>query len=65
MAEVKKAAPPAECQIASIVIANQARAIVRRFLDGASPRTIGRVYGLSRGGVEQLIRVQTRLRARR
>lgn len=61
-AQGKKAAP-AECLIAEVVIARKARDIAKRFFEGESPRVIARVYGLSRGGVEHLIRVQCRLRS--
>lgn len=59
----KKDAPPAECRITEVVFARKAREIAKRFFDGESPRAIARIYGLSRGGVEHLIRVQCRLRA--
>lgn len=59
----KKAAPPADCLITDIVPTKKARGIAKRFFDGESPRAIARVFGLSRGGVEHLIRVQCRLRS--
>ena len=61
----KDAAAKAECRIAEIVFARKAREIAKRFFDGEHPRALARAYGLSRGGVEQLIRVQCRLRAAR
>lgn len=61
----KEAASPAECRITEVVMVSKARLIAKRFFDGESTRAIARVYGLSRGGVEHLIRVQCRLRAAR
>ena len=61
----KDAAAPADCRITEVVMARKARLIAKRFFDGESPRAIARVYGLSRGGVEHLIRVQCRLRRAR
>lgn len=58
----KKDDAPAECRITEVVQARKARVIARRFFDGESTRAIARVYGLSRGGVESLIRVQSRLK---
>lgn len=65
MAEpVKKAAAP-ECLITRIVRVHQARLVAQRFFDGESPRTLAKVYGLSRVGVEHLIRQECRLRVAR
>lgn len=61
----KQADAPAECLITEVVLSRKARLIAKRFFDGESPRAIARLYGLSRGGVEHLIRVQCRLRSSR
>lgn len=62
----KKPAPaPAGCRITEVVGSRKARVIAKLFFDGATPRTIARDYGLSRTGVEHLIRVECRLKAAR
>lgn len=47
---------PAECRITELVGPAKSKTIVKRFKDGESTRTIARLFGLSRAGVEQLIR---------
>jgi len=44
------------CRIVEIVIASKARKIVVAFREGSSTRSLSRVYGVSRTGVEELIR---------
>lgn len=56
MAEQKKKEPEAGCHIVEIVMAGRARRIVQAFKDGSNTRQIARTYGLSRSGVEELIR---------
>lgn len=56
MAEDKKPAPAPGCHIVEIVNAAKARVIVGRFKSGDGTRKLARDYGLSRAGVEELIR---------
>lgn len=49
--------------VVAIVIRSRARAIVDEFMDGENPRTLARKYGLSRTGVEDIIRANTRATA--
>lgn len=51
-----KAKKPAACSIVRLVVRREAVTIVRRFKEGDGTRKIAQDYGLSRNGVEELIR---------
>lgn len=56
MPEERKKSPEAGCHVVEIVIASRARRIVQAFKEGANTRKLAYMCGLSRGGVEELIR---------
>lgn len=54
-AEAQQKKPPA-CSIVRLVVRREAITLVRRFKDGDGTRKLAKDYGLSRTGVEELIR---------
>lgn len=63
MPDVKAKTPPAP-SIVQLVVRREAMALVRRFKDGAGVRKLANDYGLSRTGVEDLIRTFGWLRSK-
>lgn len=63
MSDAKTKTPPAP-SIVSLVVRREAVTLVRRFKDGAGVRKLANDYGLSRTGVEDLIRTFGWLRAK-
>ena len=51
-----KTKKPADSSIVRLVVRREAVSLVRRFKDGAGVRKLANDYGLSRTGVEDLIR---------